>query len=178
MSPPIVSIIGKSNSGKTTLIEKLIIELRRRGYKVATIKHHVHTDKRSFDTLGKDSYRHAQAGAEKVVLISPLTTVTYDYPTQPPSPQEMAAQMIGVDLVIAEGFSQAKLPAIEVSRAARNAALIGDPDYLLAVAADHSVASPRPVFDLDDVAGLVNLIERELLDRDSERLEKIVTPKK
>ena len=163
MSPPIVSVIGKSDSGKTTLIEKLIVELRRRGYRVATIKHHVHTDKRSFDTPGKDSHRHALAGAEKVVLISPLTTVTYDYPPKPPSPQEAAAQITGVDLIIAEGFSQAKLPAIEVSRAARNATLIGDPDYLLAVAADYSVASPRSVFDLDDVAGLVDLIEREIL---------------
>jgi molybdopterin-guanine dinucleotide biosynthesis protein MobB len=163
MSPPIISIIGKSNSGKTTLIEKLIIELRRRGYKVATIKHHIHTDKRSFDTPGKDSYRHAQAGAEKVVLISPLTTVTYDYPPQPPSPQEVAAQIAGVDLVIAEGFSQAKLPAIEVSRAARNAALIGDPDYLLAVAADYPIATPQPVFGLEDAAGLVDLIEQEIM---------------
>ncbi len=165
MSPPIVSVIGKSNSGKTTLIEKLIVELRQRGYRVATIKHHVHTDQRSFDTPGKDSYRHAQAGAEKVVLISPLTTVTYDYPAQPPSPQEAAARITGVDLVIAEGFSQARLPAIEVSRAARNAALIGDPDYVLAVAADYPADSCRPVFDLDDVVGLVDLIERKILGR-------------
>jgi len=165
MSPPIVSVIGKSNSGKTTLIEKLIVELRQRGYRVATIKHHVHTDKQSFDTPGKDSYRHAQAGAEKVVLISPSTTVTYDYPARPPSPQEAAAQITGVDLVIAEGFSQARLPAIEVSRAARNAALIGDPNYLLAVAADYPADSCRPVFGLDDVTGLVDLIEREILGR-------------
>jgi molybdopterin-guanine dinucleotide biosynthesis protein MobB len=167
MSPPIVSIIGKSNSGKTTLIEKLIIELRRRGYRVATIKHHVHTDEWSFDTPGKDSYRHAQAGAEKVVLIAPSTTVTYDYPARPPSPQEVTTHITGVDLVMAEGFSQARLPAIEISRAARNAPLIGDPDYVLAVAADHPVDSPRPVFGLDDVTGLVDLIARELLGRTS-----------
>lgn len=165
MSPPIVSIIGKSNSGKTTLLEQLIRELRRRGCRVATIKHHVHTDRWSFDTPGKDSYRHAQAGAEQVVLISPLTTVTYEYPPEPPSPQEMAARMTGIDLVLAEGFSQAKLPAIEVSRAERNHPLIGDPDYLLAVAADYPVETTRPVFGLDDVVGLVDLIEREILSK-------------
>jgi molybdopterin-guanine dinucleotide biosynthesis protein MobB len=165
MSLPILSIIGKSNSGKTTLIEKLIRELRQRGYRVATIKHHVHTDAWSFDAPGKDSYRHAQAGAEKVVLISPSTTVTYDYPVQPPSPQEAAAAITGVDLIIAEGFSQARLPAIEVSRAARQTALIGDPEYVLAVAADYPADSPRPVFALDDAPGLVDLIEREILNR-------------
>lgn len=165
MSLPIISIIGKSKSGKTTLIEKLVVELRQRGYRVATIKHHVHTDRWSFDTPGKDSYRHAQAGADKVVLISPSTTVTYEYHARPPSPQEAAAQLTGVDLVITEGFSQAQLPAIEVSRAARQAALIGEAAYVLAVAADYPVDSSRPVFDLDDVVGLVDLIEREILGR-------------
>ncbi len=163
-TPPIVSVIGKSNSGKTTLIEKLLAELRRQGYRVATIKHHFHTDK-SMDVPGKDTYRHAQAGAERVVLISPLTTVTYDYPPQPPTLQKVAAQMKNVDLVLAEGFSQARLPAIEVSRAKRHTKLIGNPNYLLAVAADYPVDTSRPVFDINDVVGLVELIKREILGR-------------
>ena len=165
MTPPIVSLIGKSNSGKTTLIIKMLRELCRRGYRVATIKHHVHTDQTSFDAPGKDSFRHAEAGAERVVLISPLTTVTYDYPPQPPTPQEMAAQMTGFDLVLAEGFTWAKLPAIEVLRAEKNTIPVGDPDYLLATAADFPVTSSRPVFDLNDAVGLVDLLEREILAR-------------
>lgn len=164
ISPPIISIIGKSNSGKTTLIEKLLVELKGRGYRVATIKHHFHTDQ-SLDTPGKDTYRHAQAGAERVVLISPLTTVTFDYPPRPPTPQAVAAQMTGVDLVLAEGFSQAKLPAIEVSRAERKHGLIGDPTQLLAVAADYSIPDFRPVFDIDDVIGLADLIERQFKEQ-------------
>lgn len=165
MSPPIVSIIGKSNSGKTTLIEKLLRELGRRGYRVATIKHHVHTGQQSFDTPGKDSYRHAAAGAVRVVLVAPLTTVTFDYPARPPTPQEAAAQMQDVDLVLAEGFSQAKLPAIEVLRAKRNTAPVGRPDYRLAIAADFPVTGLGPVFGLDDAAGLVDLIEEKILGR-------------
>lgn len=165
MSAPIVAIIGKSNSGKTTLMEKLIKLLRQRGYRVATIKHHIHTDRWSFDMPGKDSYRHAQAGAETVVLISPLTTVIYTYPAEPPSPQAVAAGLTDIDLVLAEGFSQAGLPAIEVSRAERNHPLIGDPVYLLAVAADYPVETTRPVFGLDDISGLVDLIEREILQK-------------
>jgi len=160
--PPIISIIGKSKSGKTTLIEKLIAELKQRGYRVATIKHHFHTDK-SLDTPGKDTYRHAEAGAERVVMISPLTTVTFDYPPQPPTPQDVAAQMTDVDLVLTEGFSQAKLPAIEVSRAERKSDLVSDSTFLLAIAADYPIPDFSPVFDINDIAGLVNLIEQKIL---------------
>jgi molybdopterin-guanine dinucleotide biosynthesis protein B len=132
---------------------------------VATIKHHVHTDKKSFDIPGKDSYRHAQAGAERVVLISPLTTVIYDYPFRPPTPQEVAAQMTGVDLVLTEGFAQARLPAIEILRAGRTTHLIGDPDCLLAIAADFPVTGSCPVFDINDAGSLVDLLERKVLGR-------------
>ena len=66
---PIVSIVGKSNSGKTTLIEKLIAELTRRGWRVATIKHNRHGFE--IDHEGKDSWRHKQAGAVATVVASP-----------------------------------------------------------------------------------------------------------
>jgi len=162
MTPPIVSIIGKSNSGKTTLIEKLLSRLRYRGYRVATLKHHFHRDK-SLDVPGKDSYRHAQAGAERVVLVAPLTTVTFDYPPQPPTPQEITAQLAGFDLVLAEGFKMARVPSIEVLRRERNTIPIGNPDYRLALATDFPIESSCPVFDLNDIEGLVGLIEREIL---------------
>ncbi|MCG3211387.1 MAG: Molybdopterin-guanine dinucleotide biosynthesis adapter protein [Anaerolineae bacterium] len=161
-TPPVVSIIGKSKSGKTTLIEKLLAILNRRGYRLATIKHHFHTDA-TLDTPGKDTWRHAQAGAERVVLISPLTTVTFDYPAQPPSPQQIAAAMAGFDLVLAEGFSQAGLPCIEVLRAERNRTPISDPRYRLALAADFAIEDAGPVFDLNDAAGLAAFIEETLL---------------
>jgi len=64
--PPIVSIIGESKSGKTTLIEKLISELKSRGYRVASIKHSVH--KLDFDKAGKDSWRHLQAGSSATAM--------------------------------------------------------------------------------------------------------------
>ena len=66
---PVVSIVGKSDAGKTTLIEKLIPELVRRGYRVATVKHDVHGF--DVDREGKDSWRHKQAGAHTVVISSP-----------------------------------------------------------------------------------------------------------
>lgn len=175
MTPPIVSIIGKSNSGKTTLIEKLLHLLRDRGYRVATIKHHFHQDK-SLDEPGKDSYRHAQAGAERVVLVAPLTTATFDYPPHPPAPQEIAARLTGFDLVLAEGFKQAQLPHIEVLRHERNPIPIGNPDYRLALATDFPVESSCPVFDIDDVEGVFGLIEQEILNV-GRRSEKFSAPR-
>jgi len=163
-TPSVVSIIGKSKSGKTTLIEKLITELRRRGHRVATIKHHFHTDQ-TMDKPGKDTWRHAQAGAERVILISPLTTVTFDYPPQPPTPEAIAAQLTDFDVILTEGFSHASLPAIEVSRAARQTALIGNPATRIAVAADYPVSVTCPVFDLNDAAGLADFIEQEIINR-------------
>lgn len=66
---PIVCIVGKSNVGKTTLLEGLITELKRRGHRVATVKHDVHGFE--IDQPGKDSWRHAQAGSDAVVISSP-----------------------------------------------------------------------------------------------------------
>ena len=66
---PIVSIVGKSDAGKTTLLEKLIPELKRRGYRVATIKHDAHQFE--IDHPGKDSYRHFHAGADWTIIGSP-----------------------------------------------------------------------------------------------------------
>jgi molybdopterin-guanine dinucleotide biosynthesis protein B len=160
--PPIISIIGKSKSGKTTLIEKLITHFRQRGCRVATIKHHFHTDK-TLDTPGKDTHRHAVAGAEQVIIISPLTTVSFSYPPAPPSPQQVAAQLTGFDLVLTEGFSQAGLPAIEVLRAERNTIPISDPAYRLALAADFDLPGYSPVFDINDISGIAALIEQRLL---------------
>lgn len=162
--PPIISVVGKSKSGKTTLIEKLIAHFRQRGCRIATIKHHFHTDK-SLDTPGKDTYRHAAAGAEQVVIISPLTTVTFSYPSTAPTPQQVAAQLSGFDLILTEGFSQAGLPAIEVLRAERNTIPISDPVHRLALAADFPLPDFSPVFDINDIAGLAALIERQFLNK-------------
>ena len=65
---PMISIVGYADSGKTTLIEKLVPELKKRGYRVGTIKHAVHEP--SLDTQGKDSWRHFNAGADTVVVSS------------------------------------------------------------------------------------------------------------
>ena len=101
--PPIISIVGNSDSGKTTLIEKLIPELRHRGYRVGTVKHASHGF--DIDRRGKDSWRHHQAGAEIVVVASPeqIAMVKND-PCD--SLDCLERYFEGVDLVLAEGFKK------------------------------------------------------------------------
>lgn len=162
MTLPIISIIGISDSGKTTLLEKLLPRLKAEGVRVATLKHHAHVD-RSLDVPGKDTWRHAMAGAAQVVVLSPETMAHHYYGPQNPDPRAVAERLVDIDLVLTEGFKRAGLPAIEVSRAANGSERIGDPATLLAIAADYAIAdAPCPVFELDDVDGLLGVIRAEM----------------
>ncbi len=160
---PVVSIVGKSNAGKTTLIEKLIPELKKRGWRVATIKHDAH--RFNIDHPGKDSYRHFQAGADWTVIASPEKMALVRRLERELSLAEIAAQIDGVDLILTEGYKREARCRIEVSRRAHTTKLISRPDELLAVAADYPMDVGVPVLDINDAAGLVDLIERELPKR-------------
>ena len=98
-----ISIVGRSQSGKTTLIEKLIPELKRRGYRVGTIKHSHHIF--DFDKTGKDSWRHKDAGAETVIVASPgkIAMVKNDYRG---SLDDLKNFFDDLDLVITEGYKK------------------------------------------------------------------------
>jgi molybdopterin-guanine dinucleotide biosynthesis protein B len=165
--PPVISIVGRSKSGKTTLIEKLIHEFRERGYRVGTIKHHFHTDE-TLDTPGKDTYRHARAGAERVILVSPLTTVTFDYHTEPDPLPQLLGYMSGFDLVLTEGFSRSGLPAIEVLRAARTTTPFPELDDRLAIAADFPVPGFHPTFNLNDIPAIADFVARYIANGTAE----------
>jgi len=161
--PPIVSIVGKSNSGRTTWLERLIPDLRRRGYRVGVVKPHAHADF-EFDVPGKDTWRMAQAGAEAVAIASPGKIGLVRRVEREPALDEVVTLFAdSVDIVLTEGYKWAGKPKIEVSRAARSTTLICDPSELLAVVADHPLNLPVPQFDLDDIVGLADLIERRFL---------------
>jgi molybdopterin-guanine dinucleotide biosynthesis protein B len=160
---PVVSIVGKSNSGKTTLLEKLIPELKRRGYRVATIKHDAHQFE--MDHPGKDSYRHFHAGSDWAVIASASKMASVRRLDRELSLDEIAASITGVDIILTEGYRREARQRIEVSRRERSLELISDASELLAVAADHPVDIDGPVYDLDDAHGLVDLIERVVLGR-------------
>jgi len=165
--PPIVSIVGKSKSGKTTLMEGLIRELKSRGCRVGTIKHT--PQGMAFDVPDKDSWRHIQAGSEvtaisspdKVVLIKPITPVlTIDE----------IARLIGedCDIILAEGFKQGSAPKIEVHRRE-----VGPPlsavKKLIAIATDESLETKTRQFSLQDIKGLADLLEKGFIKPQRER---------
>ncbi len=159
---PVISVVGKSDSGKTTLLEKLIPELKRRGYRVGTIKHDAH--RFEMDKPGKDTYRHFQAGAD-VVAISAADKMAMIARTdgQEISLDELVRRLPPVDLVLTEGYKAGDKPKIEVHRKALNRPLLCRPEELLAVATDEPLDIDVPCFDLDDITGLADLIEERFL---------------
>jgi len=159
--PQIICIVGRSQSGKTTLIEKLIPVLKTKGYRIGTIKHSHHIF--DFDKSGKDSWRHKDAGADAVIIASPgkIAMVKNDYQ----GTLESLLDYFGdLDLVITEGYKGARQPKIEVVRAARHDdALLREDRYLVAVVTDVDLGLTLPVFGLEDIDGLADFIEANYL---------------
>jgi molybdopterin-guanine dinucleotide biosynthesis protein B len=160
---PVVSVVGKSDSGKTTLMEGLIRALATRGWRVATVKHHIHDF--DIDIPGKDSWRHARAGAAVTMISAPdKFGVVRKVDRERTLDELVEAAGAEVDILLTEGFKRAGDVRVEVSRAARSDELICTPDQLFALVTDaaHDVGDV-PVFGLDDAEGLASLIERTFL---------------
>ena len=160
---PVICIVGRSQTGKTTLIEKLIPVLKERGYRIGTIKHSHHIF--DFDKTGKDSWRHKDAGANTVIIASPgkIAMVKNDHEGTLDSLKKFFDDL---DLVITEGYKGAKKPKIEVVRAARHQeVLLTDDSNLIAVATDVDLAPTLkvPVFGLEDIDQLADFIEKNYL---------------
>jgi molybdopterin-guanine dinucleotide biosynthesis protein B len=160
---PIIAIVGKSGSGKTTLIEKLLPEFKRRGYRVGTIKHHIHAFE--IDREGKDSWRHARAGAESVALISPCKLAFVTHLTSEMTPEEMRdAFFQDVDLILAEGYKGYPQPKIEVFRSAvSDTPICTDDDQLLAIVSDCTLHLRVPCFELEAIGPLADFLEERVL---------------
>ncbi len=167
-STPLVTVIGKSRAGKTSLLEKLIAELKRRGYRVGTIKHHSHPGF-EIDQEGKDSWRHARAGSQHVVIASPDRIASYRSLERELSLDEIARTIDDVDIILTEGYMQAGKPTIQVVREAYGLELIGSPEQCFAFATDAQLDVDTPCFDLNDSIGLADLVERTFLTQDSQR---------
>ncbi len=167
-SVPVVSMVGKSGVGKTTALERVIREIKRRGYKVGTIKHDTHGFE--MDRPGKDSWRHAQAGSDAVVISGPRRMALIRKLDGEMALDEIVQLMGDVDLVLTEGYKRGDKPKIEVSRQVRGTELLCQPGELIGIMADYPVDMPVPQFGLEDAAGVVDLLE-ELYLRDAGRDE-------
>ncbi len=166
--PPVVSIVGKSESGKTTLMEKLLGELKSRGYRVATVKHTA--EKLSFDEPGKDSWRHIQAGSEATLISSPDKVVLIK-PTKTKISLEQIARLIGedYDIILTEGFKVSNAPKIEVHRKQAGPPL-ASVKKLIAIATDEPLETKTRQFSLEDIKGLADLLEKGFIKPQRERV--------
>jgi molybdopterin-guanine dinucleotide biosynthesis protein B len=158
----IVSIIGRQNAGKTTLLVALAAELRRRKFRVMTIKHATH--RMQLDTEGKDTWRHFQEGhAERVLLEAPGERVLFERTTESGDPVALAEQYLsGADIVLCEGFTAQPLPKIEVSRRVAGPPIWkegsdGARHWIAMVTDDVSFRADFPVFRFSDTSWLVTL---------------------
>ncbi len=164
MTPvPVICFIGPSNSGKTTLMEKVIRVLTTRGYKVAVIKH-THKEFR-MDIEGKDSWRHKSAGAKTVVISSATQfAIISDTENELTIADVLERFVQDVDILIVEGYKKDTYPKIEVHRGGDVGELrcLSDPS-VIALASDNSPDLHIPRFDINDVDGVSNFIIQRFL---------------
>ena len=159
----IVLVVGRKKRGKTTLVEKLIPEFKSRGYKVGSLKHT--TSDHVFDIPGKDSFRHAQAGAESTLILSPQKIAFFSNRRQGRSAEKLLGFLFeGCDLVIGEGFKESPYPKIEIMDGSRDQVPVcGPEDNLRAIVCDRKVDASVPVFSTRQIRELVDYMERYLL---------------
>lgn len=162
MTVPVLCIIGASGSGKTTLLERLIPEFKAKGYRIATVKHHSHAGF-DIDVPGKDSWRHAKAGSDHVVIAAPDKIASYRLVEKEPSLDEIINDIKGVDLILVEGYRRAGKPSIEIVRGDLGIQLSLESGQLIAIASDVSLRAVVPVFDLNDAKGMANLVVSHFL---------------
>ena len=158
---PVVLFVGISKSGKTTLLEKVIAELKRRGYSVATIKHAPHSI--DFDIPGKDSWRHFYAGSEATTLVSSSSIIFIKRMSEPVTLDDVIP-LYGedFDIILVEGFKGSAFPKIEVHRKAIGQVL-SNIKNIIAYATDEVLEKRSKQFALDDVSGLADFIEKSYL---------------
>jgi len=160
----VIGVAGFKNSGKTTLVEKLVLHLTGQGYRVSTVKHAHHSF--DIDHEGRDSFRHRTAGASEVAVISrDRTAIIHELRgEEPPSLETVLARLQPCDLVIVEGYKRDSHQKIEVRNVALgHPVLAGEDPTVVAIAANGPVPEGVvPVFDRDDVAALAAFIIRHM----------------
>lgn len=158
-APPVICVVGAANAGKTTFLEKLIAELKKRGYRVGTIKHHY--GEFEIDCPGKDSWRHAQAGADAVCISAPQKMAVIKKVEREMTLDEITSFMNDVDIVLAEGYKSENRPQIEVL--APDARPVFGKEKLICVVGNPQDKPKVPCFDPGDASGVVNLLEKLFL---------------
>ncbi len=156
MSRRLFGITGWKNAGKTTLVERLVAEFVRRGWRVATVKH-AHHDV-DIDQPGRDSWRHRAAGATEVALVGGLRYAIMREQAEP-TLAEVLARLAPADLVLIEGFKREPHPKIEVRGGEGGPSIAAHDPTICAVAVDDKPAGgDLPWFRRDDIAAIADFI--------------------
>jgi molybdopterin-guanine dinucleotide biosynthesis protein B len=162
-NPKILLIVGYKKVGKTTLIEKLIPELSRRGYQVGTVKHHHAEFPAALDRAGTDTWRHRQAGASSVALATSTDIAVFRSWETSLSLQDLVSALGPMDIVLVEGFHDEPRAKIEVLSGAGAEPLCKTDCHLLAFVTSSAPETPVPSFAPDSIKPLADLIEKQLL---------------
>jgi len=160
---PVISFVGRSDCGKTTYLEKLIRELKLRNFKIAIVKHDVHGFE--IDKPGKDTWRHAQAGADVVCISSPQKMAMIKKVDEELKLEEVIQYIDGVDIIFTEGYKREAKTRVEVFRkAACDSPLCGNTE-LLAMASDVVLYDDVPTFSLEDPAPMADFLVTKVLGK-------------
>ena len=151
---PVYSVVAYSGTGKTTLLEKLIPEFKRRGLRVAVVKHDAHEFE--IDHEGKDSWRMTKAGADVTVVACASHAAIME--NRYVDTETLLSRITDVDLILTEGFKHGNYPKIGVFREAAGKPLPGVEGGYLAVLSDVSLQTEATCLAIDDIAGLADLI--------------------
>ncbi|MDR2615001.1 MAG: molybdopterin-guanine dinucleotide biosynthesis protein B [Oscillospiraceae bacterium] len=152
---PVFSFVAYSGTGKTTLLEKLIAELKARGLRVAAVKHDAHEF--DIDREGKDSWRFTRAGADVVAIASDTHAAVME--NRPVPFEKLISDIANVDIILTEGYKTGPYPKIAVRREAAGLEFAAEISDCAAVVSDTPVESSAvPVFGIEDVAALADFL--------------------
>ena len=161
-----IHIVGRKNSGKTTLIVELVQELTRRGYRIGTVKHTHHNHE--LDTPGKDSYCHRESGSSAVGILSPNMNAIFwpgerGHKRGSDKYEQFDALMADCDIVLVEGDSAAIAPKIEVFRAANtDQAMAKEDPSIAAVVTDDDLDFEFDTLPRNQIGAIADSIEKWL----------------
>ena len=153
-SIPIFSFVAYSGTGKTTLLTKLIGELKSRGLRVAVIKHDAHEF--DIDHEGKDSWHFTRAGSDVTVVVSGTKAAIME--NRPVPIETILNKITDVDIIITEGYKHGVWPKIAVRREATGNPFPIPAEDCIAVVSDVPECSQTPCFGLEDISGIADFI--------------------
>ena len=158
---PVVSLVGYSDSGKTTVMQNLIRILKQRGYRIAAVKHASHGY--TMDSDGTDSWNYAQAGADKVIIAGPQSLTIHELLQQEMPLAEIVNRIGNIDMILAEGFKKEPGPKIEIFRQGISENRITGIDNLVATISDIELPEELPHFSFEELDKVADFIVQRFL---------------